>query len=196
MVIEDNTLLIFKPWLLGYCNCGCGEQVGYKKKKQNKFRHGHNIPSGKDHHNYKDGSWKERSYRTIYKSNHPFRDKYGRVKFHRYVLEQYLSQKYNMEIYILPYFDVHHIDRNTKNNDVSNLIYLTKQEHLITHFKKDFSDRKCSICERNKTYVKKGTGPQWYSDNEGGWLCQKCHRLLKRHQKGRLVLSIKSLFWI
>ncbi|HEX5519759.1 MAG TPA: HNH endonuclease [Candidatus Nitrosocosmicus sp.] len=62
MTIEDNTLLIFSPFLLGYCNCGCGKNLHKLNiyKKVVRYIPTHN--STRINHNYhcskcKDKNW-------------------------------------------------------------------------------------------------------------------------------------------
>ena len=76
----------------------------------------------------------------IYCPGHPFADKTGRVKKHRLVVEEnyiLFPLKYFIEInrryYLLPSTDVHHIDFNHNNNDISNLVPCTKKEHRQYH---------------------------------------------------------------
>lgn len=64
----------------------------------------------------------------------------GRIKLHRYLVEK------NFDLYDQSYFEVigdwhylkagihvHHIDFNHNNNELSNLIPLTKSEHVRLH---------------------------------------------------------------
>lgn len=47
-------------------------------------------------------------------------------RLHRYVWEKYYGE-------IPKGFEIHHIDRDKNNNDISNLQLVTKKEHLILH---------------------------------------------------------------
>lgn len=49
---------------------------------------------------------------------------------HRLVSQCFIGSVLNME--------VHHIDRNQQNNNISNLMVLTPNEHLNVHLKEDF----------------------------------------------------------
>lgn len=78
----------------------------------------------------------------VYVKDHPFGNRNGRVKKHRLVVEQnyhLFDSIYFMEIggkfYLKPEIDVHHKDFNHDNNDISNLIPLTRREHTSIHNK-------------------------------------------------------------
>ena len=110
--------------------------------------------SGKGNHQYglkghlnssfKDGITKKRNNNQvdywIYIPNHPFASKSGRVKYHRYLVEQNFEkydEKYFSAIghrhYLKPEMLVHHKDGNHDNNDISNLQVVTKDEHRSIH---------------------------------------------------------------
>lgn len=76
----------------------------------------------------------------VYVPDHPFRDKDGRVYYHRYLVEQNstcFDMKYftNIDgrVVLKPEFVVHHKDGNHDNNDISNLEVLTRGEHSSIH---------------------------------------------------------------
>lgn len=48
--------------------------------------------------------------------------------YHRYIMEKFLNKK------LLRYEQVHHIDGNTLNNDINNLIVVTRNDHKNIHF--------------------------------------------------------------
>jgi hypothetical protein len=60
---------------------------------------------------------------------HPKTDKHGYVLAHRVIMENILDRL------LLDNEEVHHIDKNGKNNDVSNLEVLTRAEHHRRHAK-------------------------------------------------------------
>lgn len=77
-------------------------------------------------------------YFFIRKWEHPFKDEDGWVREHRLIAEKYLlnnenSVIVNEERYLNPDYEVHHIDENPLNNDIENLIIVTKSEHRIIH---------------------------------------------------------------
>lgn len=81
-------------------------------------------------------------YQQIKVHGHPYSDKQDYYPYHRYVVEQ------NYQLFDNIYFDVignkhylkkdisvHHIDENTLNNDISNLVPLNRSEHASIHNK-------------------------------------------------------------
>jgi hypothetical protein len=51
----------------------------------------------------------------------------GKIREHRYIMEKYLGRKLESNE------DVHHMDGNKLNNDISNLLLLSKSEHMLIH---------------------------------------------------------------
>lgn len=84
----------------------------------------------------------------VYVPNHPYANKAGRVKKHRLIVEQnykLFNLNYfiimNGNYYLKPKIDVHHIDGNHNNNEITNLIPCSRSEHKKYH--------KSSIVERD-----------------------------------------------
>lgn len=71
--------------------------------------------------------------------DHPFKYKHdGMIKEHRLVAEQFLlnnenSIEINGKKYLKPDMIVHHKDHNKTNNDPSNLIIMSSEEHAKLH---------------------------------------------------------------
>lgn len=61
--------------------------------------------------------------------DHPYKDKKGYIMEHRLVMEQ------NIGRYLNSNEEVHHIDYNKMNNDIGNLLLVTKSEHRRIHLK-------------------------------------------------------------
>ena len=83
-----------------------------------------------------------KGYCYIRSDNHPFKDYQGFIRKHRYVIEQNYSlfeSKYFIVIngshYLKPEIDVHHKDGDTLNNNIDNLIPISRSEHTSTHNK-------------------------------------------------------------
>lgn len=77
-------------------------------------------------------------YKLIRVKNHPYANCDGFVFEHRLVAEKYLLNDENSIIidgkrYLKKNYDVHHIDHNKLNNDVSNLVVVTRKEHAHIH---------------------------------------------------------------
>lgn len=73
---------------------------------------------------------------------HPYKNKGNYYPYHRYVIEQnheMFDNSYfniiNDNFYLKPEISVHHIDKNTLNNDINNLIPLSRSEHTTMHNK-------------------------------------------------------------
>lgn len=133
-----------KPYMLKdgqvhCCSMNCNKE--YRRRKM----------SGSGNHQYglkgpKNATFKtgvvmaSNGYRKIYAPGNPFRDSDDYVLEHRLVAEKYLlTEENSVEIdgkrYLKPEYVVHHIDGNRLNNDVSNLMVLTRSEHTKLHFK-------------------------------------------------------------
>lgn len=69
-------------------------------------------------------------YLQIKLSNHPYCDNQGFVMYHRHIMEQHLGY------YLSRKFDVHHIDENKENNEISNLVTMNRSAHMYYHFMK------------------------------------------------------------
>lgn len=126
---------------------------------------------------------KKRGYKRILRHHHKYCDINGYVNLHRYLKELDLGY------YITPGYDVHHKDRNTRNNAPENLQVLSKLDHAIEHNpKKDHCNTICLNCGSNETYIKPSGSPHWH-DYKDGNICKKCYDKLisipKRKEKRR-----------
>lgn len=100
-----------------YCSRKCMSQ--YRAKTHN----------GSNHHGWKGGIFEWGGYlrKHIYLGN-------GRSEnhhLHRVIMEEHLGRKLTTDEV------VHHIDRNKKNNDISNLQVMTWSEHSKLHARED-----------------------------------------------------------
>lgn len=163
------------------CECGKCKQVITKidrKGRQRRFVIGHNN-FGKKPWNYKGGHANHSAgYNTIVVNG-------KHVLEHRVIMEQHLGR--NLEQWEL----VHHIDRNKKNNNISNLeLQKGGKEHIRHHIKNMVNNRiksnrdrvykemrKCMMCNVPLTHeIEHCTNP--VSKKKGEWCCYKCwHRL-------------------
>lgn len=78
----------------------------------------------------------------VYKPNHPFANKDGRVLRHHLIVEQNsdrFDKKFFIEIdnnlYLNKYYSVHHKDNNHGNDSIENLEILTRSQHTAIHNK-------------------------------------------------------------
>ena len=128
---------------------------------------------GEGNHQYglkgsKNSSWKfDRKttywgYIKVRVLDHPFRDSEDMVFEHRLVAEKYLLNEENSVLidgkrYLKPEYAVHHIDENKKNNNVENLLVMTKKEHMSYHSKKRYLEKNEGKPkkERKKTFSRK-----------------------------------------
>ena len=96
----------------------CSDECCQKSKKGNgnpKWRGGRTICG---------------EYIYIYSPNHPQKTLHGYVCEHRLVMEKHIGR------FLLPEESIHHIDGNTKNNDISNLrLFSCEGEHRSLHAK-------------------------------------------------------------
>ena len=138
----SNTIQIQEHRL---CECNCGLPV----KEGNRFiqwHHNHNqseerrakvsaaltgIKRSEEHkakmktkrNNWKGGRKMTHGYVLVQSKEHPHANSQGYVREHRLVYEQYHKCS------LLPWADVHHIDRNRQNNCISNLKLFSHSEH-------------------------------------------------------------------
>lgn len=162
-----------------YCECWCGELIPYVnvRNKLAKFKTHHNLKPlrGEEHPAWNGGLRKtNRDYTRLYAPNHPFKDNNNTIFLHRWIYEQH----YNC--ILLPYTDIHHIDKNIENNNIENLQPIYRNGHTRLHNEnreyklKDNDDWRCSICGLG-TYIKPNGRPHWYYDENGQLLCKKCY---------------------
>jgi len=94
-------------------------------------------------------------------------------------------------------WDIHHLDKNPLNNSLSNLVYLTKNEHISLHMKRKHlsEETRKKISEHNARWFKgkhlseetkqkmsksqkgKNTwtkGKHWFNDGIKNYFCEQC----------------------
>lgn len=178
MTIEYNVLEQFKPFLLGYCNCGCDKDL-YPWDSRGRIRRylkRHNV-TGVDHPRWNGGiTHDESGYELTLSPNHPFRTYENYVRTHRLVMEQHIGR------YLTREEVVHHIDGNIKNNNIKNLmLFKDNPTHMSIILKKDMSDRICYICNSNITKTDKKGFQRWWKYKDG-WECYYCGKEHKREE--------------
>jgi len=83
------------------------------------------YPRGENHFNWKGGVKRGAHIYKMIKTD----SKYGYDYEHRVIMENILGRKLKSDEH------VHHIDKNTKNNNLDNLMVLNKDEHLDLHMR-------------------------------------------------------------
>ena len=123
-------------------------------------------------------------YKWIMVPNHPHATKKGFIQEHRFVAEQILGR------ILKPEEVVHHIDRNTMNNSVDNLmVFASAREHnafhlgaptwshdgLIWHSSTVIHTKRCALCKR-KFIIPKHT-----NINRRKYCSHTCARMASKH---------------
>jgi hypothetical protein len=159
------------------CKCGCKLT---KPLYNNSYEEGYYIKNhnvrGKNHHMYNGYTIIHHGYRYTKAPQHRSADRHGYVLEHRLVWELF------NKACLLPWADVHHIDHNTLNNDISNLKAMTNSQHTILHNKLNMNRRFCLFCHSNKTGIRVTGRPQWMSYNNGN-ICSYCYNKILRLRK-------------
>lgn len=104
----------------------------------------------------------------IYKNNR-------RIRLHRYIWEQYNGEIPNN-------YEIHHIDHNKDNNDISNLEMLTKEEHKKRHNEEITDD----IKEKYRINLEQNARPkaiEWHKSNKG----KEWHKEQYKNSLGKLT---------
>lgn len=171
MTEKNKVLRIFESFVLGFCKCGCNQEIIRIRtsKTLRRFIKGHHI-QGNTHPNWRGGRYLTNSgYWVVWYPNHPFCDSRDYVFEHRLVVEEregrYLTKK---EV-------VHHINGITWDNRSENLeLFSGNGEHLRSELTIDKTNRFCLLCGE-KTYVNKYGHEYWYM-YKTGFICRKCYR--------------------
>jgi len=163
MTIEDSQNNNLK-----LCECGCGKEV-VNRFVFNYHRKVKDVLKGNKHPNWKGGRYIDKGYILIWKPDHPTSNKHGYVYEHRLVMEQYNSRFLTKDEHI------HHIDGNTQNNKIENLLIVSKSEHMILHNTIDMSTRICLLCGSDITWIKKTNKRPFWRRYEQGYICNKCY---------------------
>lgn len=155
------------------CACGCGEEVtGFYYRNHRKiycrFKTGHHNNGKLEKSRFwKGGRYIDSiGYVQIYRPNHPS-SRNGYIAEHRLVMEQSIGRYLNKDEHI------HHKDENRQNNDLDNLQLLTRSQHTTIHNTTDMSNRKCSICLSDKSWINRYGREQW-SYLDGQLTCKRC----------------------
>ena len=179
---NKKVLFTGEPFILGYCKCGCNEEIRIRSGHYlRRFKYKHNM-RGINHPNYRGGKRRtSHKYVEIYSPDHPNKNKRNCVYEHRLRMEEYLGR------YLRPEEEVHHLDGLTINNRMGNLMYfVNRAEHRRYEMtgnqrsKKDMSSRYCLLCG-GKTGIKKNGCEDWHKyQNE--FICDKCYKRVRKNK--------------
>ena len=144
--------------------------TGIPAKKMTKFCRRYGIKtqrtgprSGPEHPDWKGGRYLCKGYWYIYSPNHPNRTKQGYILEHRLVVEQALGR------HLDPKETVHHIDGDSQNNEISNLMLFGSN---ATHLKHELKGRVpnwtpdgfANMCKTNPKWAKNPRFQSKYDD--------------------------------
>lgn len=117
-------------------------------------------------------------YRAYYKDDH---NNHKLVSYPRILMEKKLGR---------PLTDdevVHHIDRNPENNDISNLVVLSKSEHCRLHMQKYFDKiAVCEICKKKFIWTAQAQSCYYRDLNRGKNRIISCSKSCSSYY-GRMV---------
>jgi hypothetical protein len=122
------------PYRKKFCSykCFCKNQIGLKRPEDwMKITHPNGY-KGNKHPAWKGGKFFDGHYIRIWNGEHLPNGKPKYIGEHRYVMSQFLKRPLKRnEI-------VHHIDKDTRNNNISNLIILSPSQHSKLHSENGF----------------------------------------------------------
>jgi hypothetical protein len=109
----------------------CGKECDAKRRKT--LYVGERNPNfgnrGEKCYAWKGGRRIHQGYVELLMHEHPMSNKDGCVREHRLIMSDHLGRL------LEPHEDVHHIDGNKLNNDITNLVVLTRSQHTSIHNK-------------------------------------------------------------
>ena len=100
------------------------------KRKQYFQAVGTDFLRGENNPNWRGGKSMNGPYITIYMPKHPRAEVRGHVREHYLVWENFWGD------IVSPGYEIHHIDHNPKNNDITNLTLMTVHNHSVLHSNK------------------------------------------------------------
>ncbi len=120
---------------------------------------------------------KNNGYLCFYDKDHPLATTDGRVPLHRHLASVYIAKRW-----LNSTEQVHHIDGNKENNDISNLEILSVTEHFYRHHTKlETLTATCSTCSKIFRYTNR-TGV--------GMFCSlECNKQIKNRDITKEILD-------
>jgi hypothetical protein len=182
--MSEKTRVIkrYKSFILGFCLCGCGKEIGIVTKHNHlkRFEWMHGNGRGEYSHRYKRGYRKSRKgYIILIKRGHPNSDKNGFIPAHRWIMSEWLERPLEDDE------EVHHIDGNKENNLIFNLQLVRHDYHGYIEKKKNMGERFCFLC-KSKTTLKRKSKVKTRDDlpdidcwrrhpiTKEEWICHNC----------------------
>lgn len=192
---ENKVIKVYESFKLGFCDCECGAEITIRSTdrylkcfKQHHHTRGKHRKTGEKALNWKGGMFPDsRGYMMMLKPGHPNSDSKGYIYVHRWVMSEFLGRPLEEGE------EVHHIDKNIKNNDISNLQLLSNSEHSSLTNRdrerklKDRSGDFCSECGSSETKEQNGR-PHWlfHPITKKPYVCNKCYMKIWRKSKKQL----------
>lgn len=169
---EESSVSINK----NFCECNCGTEIPIGRR----FVHNHHF-RGERNVKYKGyRSIDPKGYLLFRKKDHKFADNKGYVREHRIIWEEHYKAC------LLPWADVHHINKIITDNRIENLEAMMHGKHTFLTNHLDVSDRICAVCN-GKTCIRPNGKEVWYKYNLDKWICNKCY-WYKKGKKKRLIM--------
>lgn len=193
ITVSNKIIKVFESFVLGYCKCGCNEQIisirsknrgelkfynhGHCKKSQFNINHTCVGRKGSNNYNWKGGEYFDGKYWFIKVPDHPFANYKGYIKRSRYNYEQAHN------CILLPKSVIHHKDKNTQNDSIDNLQpFVNNGLHIKHTLIKDRTNTFCYLCNK-KTRIVNNNKEQWFKYRTNYYICFKCYRKNKRCNK-------------
>lgn len=130
--------------IIPLCECGCGTPVGYYAGKWKRFVTHHNVKCGAGSPAWKGGEYVTvQGYVLVYHPGH-------HRGYRNYVKRCVVSAETKIGRPLLKGEDVHHLDRDRRNDSPDNLAVLSHSEHMKLHRSED-KERDMAVLRRGET---------------------------------------------
>ena len=106
---EVKVIKRYKPFVLGFCLCKCGQEINIRSKLGHLKRFERHHGSGKDEYcckYYRGYSIDSNGYIVLIRRGHPNSDVNGNIRAHRWIMSEWLERP------LEKHEDVHHVDGN------------------------------------------------------------------------------------